>query len=122
MSSPAFLYFLLRCGFGDALVSAAAARLSYRHGAKGAAFEKGDRHEYRIPFHSPPYPKYSSRARLAHLLPEIALRGLMDDRNMPELVNAVEGSDLSVRLYPNKLCRQYAHSGTLSLEYNDATC
>ncbi|AYL08015.1 DUF1472 domain-containing protein [Enterobacter kobei] len=57
--------FLLRCGFGDALVSAAAARLSYRHGTKGAAFEKGDRREYRIPFHSSPHPKYPHRARLA---------------------------------------------------------
>lgn len=60
--------------------------------------------------------------QLVHLLPEIALRDLMDDRNMRELVDAVEGSDLSVLLYPNKLSRQYAHSGTLSLEYNDPTC
>lgn len=38
-------------------------------------------------------------AQLVHLLPEIALRGLMDDRNMRELVDVVAGSSLSVRLY-----------------------
>ena len=59
-------------------------------------------------------------AQLVHLLPEIALRGLMDDRNMRELVDEVAGSSLSVRLYPNTLSRQYAHSGTISLEYNDS--
>lgn len=58
-------------------------------------------------------------AQLVHLLPEIALRGLMDARNMCELVDEVTGSSLSVRLYPNRLSRQYAHSGTISLEYND---
>ncbi|MEZ6878308.1 hypothetical protein [Enterobacter sp. KBR-315C3_2022] len=59
-------------------------------------------------------------AQLVHLLPEIALRGLMDDRNMRELVDEVAGSRLSVRLYPNRLSRQYAHSGTISLDYNDS--
>ncbi|HCL8067261.1 hypothetical protein JJQ50_08895 [Enterobacter cloacae] len=57
-------------------------------------------------------------AQLVHLLPEIALRGLMDDRNMRELVGEIAGSSLSVRLYPNSLSRQYAHSGTISLEYS----
>ncbi|MDT7012780.1 hypothetical protein [Enterobacter cancerogenus] len=59
-------------------------------------------------------------AQLVHLLPEIALRGLMDDRNMRELVGEIAGSSLSVRLYPNSLSRQYAHSGTISLEYSDS--
>jgi len=58
-------------------------------------------------------------AQLVHLLPEIALRGLMDDSNMRELVDEVAGTSLSVRLYPNRLSRQYAHSGTISLEYNE---
>ncbi|MCH0581443.1 hypothetical protein [Escherichia coli] len=44
-------------------------------------------------------------AQLVHLLPEIALRGLMDDRNMRELVGEIAGSSLSVRLYPNSLSR-----------------
>jgi len=47
-------------------------------------------------------------AHLVHLLPEIALRGLMDDRNMRVLVDEVAGTSLSVRLYPNRLSERHA--------------
>ncbi|HID3974820.1 TPA: hypothetical protein ACXE0Z_004286 [Enterobacter cloacae] len=57
--------------------------------------------------------------QLVHLLSEIALRGLMEGRNMREHVSEIAGGSLSVRLFPNSLSRQYAHSGTISLEYDD---
>ncbi|MDM3101739.1 MULTISPECIES: hypothetical protein [Citrobacter] len=56
---------------------------------------------------------------LLRLLPEIALRGLMPDSALNELLPLVSGSDLIVRLYRNSLSHRKAHAGTISLEYDN---
>ena len=60
-----------------------------------------------------------SANELVLLLPEIALRGLMDDGAMQTLRELIAGSDMSVTLYRNSLGNHHAHNGTISMEYHD---
>jgi hypothetical protein len=60
-----------------------------------------------------------SANELVLLLPEIALRGLMDDGAMRTLRDLIVGSDMTVTLFRNSLGNHYAHSGTISMEYDD---
>ncbi|MBY6260077.1 hypothetical protein K3G69_26745 [Phytobacter diazotrophicus] len=57
--------------------------------------------------------------QLLRLLPEIALRGLMNDQAMNILLPLVSKSALTVRLYRNSLGHRKAHAGTISLEYDN---
>lgn len=60
-----------------------------------------------------------SASELALLLPDIALRGLMDVGAMQALRGLIAGSDMTVTLYRNSLGNHYAHSGTISIEYDE---
>lgn len=60
-----------------------------------------------------------SASELVLLLPGIALRGLMEDTAMQTLRELIVGSDMTVTLYRNSLGNHYAHSGTISMEYDD---
>lgn len=56
---------------------------------------------------------------LVLLLPEIALRGLMEGSVMQSLRELITGSEMTVTLYRNSLGNHYAHSGMISMEYDD---
>lgn len=53
------------------------------------------------------------------LLPEIALRGLMSEKLLNDVMPLIQGSTFVVRLYRNSLGHRKAHAGTISLEYDN---
>lgn len=56
---------------------------------------------------------------LMRLLPEIALRGLMSEKFLNDVMPLIQDSTFVVRLYRNSLGHRKAHAGTISLEYDN---
>ena len=56
---------------------------------------------------------------LIGMLPELICRGHLTEQAGASLNRLLTGSDFTMTLYRNRLSHQYAHAGTISLEYED---